>query len=112
MLSGDGHHLGVAHNLQEASNRAREHWDIVISDLGLPDGSGLEVALRFSNVPGRPKLIALSGYGSDEDLKASREAGFDLHIVKPIDLAQLRRMIATVASDTVTPDRTLRIGNT
>jgi PAS domain S-box-containing protein len=112
MLSGDGHHLGVAHNLEEARRRAQEHWDIVISDLGLPDGSGLDVARQLSNTPGRPRLIALSGYGSDEDLKASREAGFDLHIVKPIDLGQLRRLIAKVAADTVTRDRTLRVGRT
>ena len=101
MLTADGHHVGVAHNLHGAFDLIREPWDIVISDLGLPDGSGLDVARRFKNVPSKPRLIALSGYGSDGDLKASREAGFELHIVKPIDLARLRRLIDHVASNAI-----------
>lgn len=99
MLTADGHHLGVAHNLHEAFDLIREPWDIVISDLGLPDGSGLDVARRFRRVPSKPRLIALSGYGSDGDVKASREAGFELHIVKPVDLARLRRLIDYVAAN-------------
>jgi PAS domain S-box-containing protein len=101
MLTADGHHLGVAHNLHEALDLIREPWDIVISDLGLPDGNGLDVARRFRRVPSKPRLIALSGYGSDGDLKASREAGFELHIVKPIDLVQLRRLIEHVAANAI-----------
>jgi DNA-binding response OmpR family regulator len=101
MLTADGHHVGVAHNLHGAFDLIREPWDIVISDLGLPDGSGLDVARRFKNVPSKPRLIALSGYGSDGDLKASREAGFELHIVKPIDLAHLRRLIDHVAANAI-----------
>jgi PAS domain S-box-containing protein len=101
MLTADGHHLGVAHNLKEAVDLIREPWDIVVSDLGLPDGSGLDVARRFRRVSSKPRLIALSGYGSDGDLKASREAGFELHIVKPIDLAQLRRLIDHVAANVI-----------
>ena len=60
----------------------------LISDLGLPDGSGYEVMRRVSatrNVPG----IALSGYGMVEDVRQSREAGFIEHLVKPIDVKQL-----------------------
>jgi PAS domain S-box-containing protein len=101
MLTADGHHLGVAHNLHEAFDLIKEPWDIVMSDLGLPDGSGLDVARRFRRVPSKPRLIALSGYGSDGDVKASREAGFELHIVKPVDLAQLRRLIDHVAANAI-----------
>jgi PAS domain S-box-containing protein len=101
MLAGDGHHLGVAHNLKEAVDLIHEPWDIVVSDLGLPDGSGLDVARRFRRIPSKPRLIALSGYGSDGDLKASRGAGFEMHIVKPIDLAQLRRLIDHVVANIV-----------
>jgi PAS domain S-box-containing protein len=101
MLTADGHHLGVAHNLHEAFDLIKEPWDIVISDLGLPDGSGLDVARRFRRVPSKPRLIALSGYGSDGDLKASRDAGFEMHIVKPVDLAQLRRLIDHVAANAI-----------
>jgi CheY-like chemotaxis protein len=99
MLTADGHHLGVAHNLHEAIDQIGEPWDIVISDLGLPDGTGLDVARRFRSVSSKPRLIALSGYGSDGDVKASREAGFELHIVKPINLSELRRMIDRVAAN-------------
>jgi CheY-like chemotaxis protein len=105
MLRADGHHVAVAHNLHEAVRLIGKSWDIVISDLGLPDGSGLDVARRFRRVPSKPRLIALSGYGSDGDLKASREAGFELHIVKPINLAQLRRMIDRVAANMASASR-------
>ena len=47
MMAADGHHLGVARNLHGAFNLIREPWDIVISDLGLPDGSGLDVAQQL-----------------------------------------------------------------
>jgi len=66
----------------------REHFDIVVSDLGLPDGSGLDIMrtlMARRPVPG----IALSGFGAAADVRASREVGFQRHLVKPVDLAQL-----------------------
>jgi CheY-like chemotaxis protein len=61
-----------------------------MSDIGLPDGSGLEVARRARGLAQRPaRLIALTGYGSTSDIDASRQAGFDDHLVKPIDLELL-----------------------
>ncbi len=72
-----------------------EAFDVLVSDLGLPDGTGHEVmkqvrALR--RVPG----IAMSGYGMDEDLRRSREAGFVEHLVKPIQASQLIAAIRRV----------------
>jgi signal transduction histidine kinase/CheY-like chemotaxis protein len=90
LLEREGHHLDVVHTVREASARANRPWDVVISDLGLPDGSGFDVARRFAAAIPRPRLIALSGYGGEAEVSASRAAGFERHLVKPIDLDQLR----------------------
>jgi PAS domain S-box-containing protein len=89
-LSLHGFVVEVAASLAEGLRKLDEGWDVVMSDIRLPDGSGLNLARRASRLRPRPgRLIALTGFGSDEDVKASREAGFDLHLVKPIDLEQL-----------------------
>jgi PAS domain S-box-containing protein len=93
ILQHDGHELGVACSLGEAVKLLRERWDLVISDLGLPDGSGLELARHVGTMIVKPRLIALTGFGSDKDRDACRDAGFELHLVKPIDLNELRRVI-------------------
>jgi len=67
--------------------------EIVLLDLGLPVMDGFQVAkeLRRTKEGKKLKLIALSGYGQDEDQRRSREAGFDLHLVKPVEFAELRK---------------------
>ena len=89
-LSEEGYQVEVAQSLGAAINRLDEYWDVVLSDIGLPDGSGLEVA-RYARRMSQPphRLIALTGYGSRDDIRASQEAGFDDHVVKPIDLDHL-----------------------
>jgi CheY-like chemotaxis protein len=97
-LSHQGYTVEVAPSLHAALGRLAEGWDVVMSDIGLPDGSGLDVARharRLSNQPCR--LIALTGYGATADIDASREAGFDDHLVKPIDLDQLLAAMASAA---------------
>jgi CheY-like chemotaxis protein len=67
---------------------SKEEFDVLISDLGLPDGSGMDLmqTLRFE----RPVFgIALTGYGMENDIRKSQEAGFKHHLVKPIDLNKL-----------------------
>jgi CheY-like chemotaxis protein len=76
LLTEEGHEVGVAHSLHAALRLARGRWDVVISDLGLPDGSGLELARQFKDAKHKPRLIALSGFGSLKDRSASRDAGF------------------------------------
>ena len=63
--------------------------DAILLDLGLPGMSGLEVAhtLRADGQP--PRLVALTGYGTAEDREKTAEAGFDLHLTKPVDLGEL-----------------------
>ena len=63
--------------------------DAIVSDIGLPDGTGHELMRRARAV--RPELqgVAVSGYGMDHDVQASRDAGFAAHLVKPIDITRL-----------------------
>jgi DNA-binding response OmpR family regulator len=71
--------------------------DLLISGLGLPDGSGLELMSR-SRARHAVTGIAPSGFGRDEDIRRSREAGFAGHLTKPVDLRRLEAMIRQVAS--------------
>jgi PAS domain S-box-containing protein len=87
-LSSAGYRVIVATSVRSALSHRDEQFDVVVSDLGLPDGSGLEVmrGLRARwAVPG----IALSGFGAASDVQSSRDAGFQRHLVKPVDLSQL-----------------------
>jgi PAS domain S-box-containing protein len=82
----------VASALQAAEG---ERVDVVVSDIGLPDGSGLDLMRQLlARQPVRG--IALSGFGMEEDLRKSREAGFLEHLTKPVDFAQLQRVLARV----------------
>jgi two-component system CheB/CheR fusion protein len=69
--------------------------DLVLIDIGLPvmDGYALAAALRDAGLD-RAGLVAVTGYGRDDDVRRSREAGFDDHLVKPVDLATLQRITA------------------
>src|SRR5690606_26447476 len=70
--------------------------DVVVLDIGLPGLSGYDVArrIREQSGPTRPLLVALTGWGQDEDRRRSEEAGFDAHLVKPLDEAALRALMA------------------
>jgi PAS domain S-box-containing protein len=72
--------------------------ELVLCDLGLPDMDGYAVARRLREDPllGRAFLVALSGYGNENDKVRAQEAGFDRHVCKPIDLDELRQLIAEI----------------
>ena len=74
--------------------------DVVISDLGLPDIDGYEVARELrSDLPcASCRLIALSGFAQPEDVRRAKEAGFDAHLPKPLRMDDLRRLLADAAS--------------
>src|SRR5690606_13721924 len=83
---------GVATALHAAN---RHGFDILLSDIGLGDGSGTDLLRQLK--PGRSfRAIALSGYGTDEDIQRSLDAGFEAHLVKPIDLDKLEAALRKV----------------
>jgi PAS domain S-box-containing protein len=93
VLSASGYRVKTAGSAASALELAgKEPFDIIISDIGLPDASGYELMKEIkARYPMRG--IAMSGYGMDEDLQKSREAGFSDHLVKPVSVAQLERSI-------------------
>ena len=80
---------------EPASNGARVRPDVAFVDLGLPGFDGFELARRVRGAEGgrRVRLVALTGYGLPDDHRRSLEAGFDTHLVKPIDPARLAEVI-------------------
>jgi CheY-like chemotaxis protein len=72
---------------------------VMLLDIGMPGMDGLEVARRARQRPDSRDLtvIALSGWGQDEDRRRSREAGVDYHMVKPVDLDELGRWLTALA---------------
>ncbi len=93
LLSRHGYQVTSAASVQEAlATYAANRFDAVISDLGLPDGSGLDLMRELQKL--RPVTgIALSGYGMEDDLRRTKEAGFSAHLVKPVNLDELRRLL-------------------
>lgn len=95
------HRVAVASTIAEALAIADcENFDLVISDLGLPDGSGHELISQLNKRYGLTG-IALSGYGMDEDVARSKAAGFVEHLTKPITFDRLSEAIARVAAHRV-----------
>lgn len=94
LLSRLGYAVLAAENMTDALRIAEdEDFDILLSDIGLPDGSGLELIKRIREKRSVPAL-ALSGFGMDEDLRRSLEAGFSDHLTKPVSLDRLQSAIA------------------
>jgi signal transduction histidine kinase len=88
-----GHLVAAAHNVRSAMEAAvRNSFDLVISDIALPDGSGLDLMMQLrviSKIPG----IAISGFGNNGDIERSLHAGFSEHLTKPIKLENLEAAI-------------------
>jgi signal transduction histidine kinase len=93
LLARRGHLVAVTHNLRSAMEAAvRNKFDLLISDIALPDGTGMDLMMQLraiSNVPG----IAISGFGNNGDIERSLRAGFSEHLIKPIKLDNLEAAI-------------------
>jgi signal transduction histidine kinase len=75
-------------------------FDLLLCDLGLPDGSGLELMRQLRSRAVKPfKAIAISGFGMEEDLRATREAGFNDHLVKPVNLVELKAAMQRITQN-------------
>jgi CheY-like chemotaxis protein len=96
LLQLHGHDVQVAHDGPSGLQRARESRpEFLLLDIGLPGIDGYQLAAqirRDADLKGA-RLIAISGYDRDEDKVRSQEAGFDLHLVKPIDCSGLIKII-------------------
>jgi signal transduction histidine kinase/ActR/RegA family two-component response regulator len=96
LLSSLGYKVTLARDVQSAKQCVDSlPIDLVISDLGLPDGSGLDV-IRHLRIRHAIPAIAVSGYGMEDDVRDARAAGFNEHMVKPIDFMKLQGMIKRV----------------
>ena len=87
----------------------REPFDIVVSDLGLPDGTGYELMEQIRDRHGI-KGVALSGYGMEEDQRLSRDAGFLDHLVKPVNVSLLLATIQRIVGGDISRERTFSVG--
>jgi CheY-like chemotaxis protein len=100
MLGLRGHEVRTADRLGAARAALSEgEFDLMISDIELPDGSGLELMREAGNLPG----IAMSGFGSEEDVRLSGSAGFSMHLTKPIDMRKLEEAIHQVIARHTSP---------
>jgi len=97
ILTNAGFDVSHAATLAKARELAAgRRFDLVVSDLGLPDGSGLDLMRGLRDGQGLSG-IALSGFGTEDDVAASIAAGFAAHLIKPVDWAQLRKEIERLA---------------
>ena len=96
ILRSAGFSVAVANNVQSALKIAgSQPFDVLLSDIGLPDGTGYDL-LRGVKKLGPVQAIAMSGFGMDEDLRKSREAGFSEHLVKPVHVPELMEAIRRI----------------
>jgi CheY-like chemotaxis protein len=96
MLRRRGYEVHPANDIRSALDIATsKHFDVLVSDIGLPDGSGIDL-LKALRAKGEVFGIALTGFGMEEDIRRSGEAGFSHHLVKPVDLNKLDSIIQEV----------------
>ncbi|NEX62137.1 hybrid sensor histidine kinase/response regulator [Noviherbaspirillum galbum] len=100
-LNAAGHDVIVEHDSRRALERSRhEQPDVFLLDIGLPDMDGNDLARRLRGQPETvgATLIAVTGYGQESDRRATAEAGFNHHFVKPVDTAMLSALLSELAA--------------
>ena len=96
LLRREGHEVNIAPDGPAALSSAQVHQpDVVLLDIGLPGMNGYDLARQLYQQEGqkRPLIIAVTGYGGENDRQHSEEAGIDLHLVKPVDPGQLQKVL-------------------
>jgi CheY-like chemotaxis protein len=98
LLSYFGHQISVADSRQSALQMiAAKNFDVLLTDIALPDGSGYDVASRAKREQ-HLKSVALTGFDRAEDIRRGKDAGFDFYLTKPIDFAELRTVLGQIAA--------------
>ena len=101
LLNLGGHETFIAHDGGQALEAfERIHPEVALLDIGLPIFNGYEVARKIREQPSGKEvlLIAVTGWGQEDDRSRSREAGFDAHLVKPVDHAELMKILSSIPS--------------
>jgi CheY-like chemotaxis protein len=101
LLTHSGHEVRTVHDGRSALDAAREFRPhVVLLDIGLPELDGYEVARRLRQFPELvgARLVALTGYGQPAERRRAMEAGFDVHLVKPVDLLALKELLDRMAA--------------
>jgi len=99
VLRHEGYAVEIAHSVAQALAAAiAVDVDMLVSDLGLPDGSGLDL-MRMLKARKPIQGIALTGYGRGEDVADTREAGFERHLTKPVDVDTLIAAIESLRAE-------------
>lgn len=101
LLEIDGYETRIANRALEALQLVDEFVpDVAFVDIGLPDISGFDLARRMRSDPrlGQTTLVALTGYGTEEDKQETRRAGFHHHLTKPIEVETVYKLLSTVAA--------------
>ena len=98
LLTHFGHEISVAEGAQNAQEIIdSKEFDVVLCDIALPDGNGYDLIAEAKRK--RPvKAVAITGFGTVEDIRRGKEAGFDFHLVKPVDFHELRTVLGQIAS--------------
>jgi CheY-like chemotaxis protein len=102
----EGHPVRIVHDGQAAFDVAAEFRpDVAFLDIGMPGLSGYELAarLRATDATRAIHLVAVTGWGQSSDKERAREAGFDHHLVKPVDFGEVVALLATLPSPTIEP---------
>jgi CheY-like chemotaxis protein len=98
LLNHFGHEISTASNalnaLQMIDSKA---FDVVLCDIGLPDGSGYDVVTKAKRKRAL-KAVALSGFAASDDIERGKKAGFDFHLAKPVDFHELRNVLGQIAA--------------
>jgi CheY-like chemotaxis protein len=104
LLEACGYLVDVEHDSHQALERARQQRPgVALLDIGLPDMDGNELArrLRADAQTGAIVLVAITGYGQEQDRRAAFEAGFDHHLVKPVDMDELATLLAGIETERI-----------
>jgi CheY-like chemotaxis protein len=98
LLTHFGHQIAVADNTRSALEiMASQKFDVILCDIGLPDGTGYDVIAQAKRKRSF-KAVAITGFGTEEDIRRGKEAGFDFHLVKPVDFHELRSVLDKVGA--------------
>ena len=97
LLNHSGYNVSVADCAGTALHMLNtQKFDVIVSDIGLPDGSGYALIMLAKQCQASIIAVALSGFSAEQDIRFSREVGFDFYLTKPVDFHELRTVLNQV----------------